>query len=170
MSRFNAADMLTPHPLARVSNVSLSNSSKYTGNGFVGLAFIIDYLVDIKTISWYYWDINSQTNPMQVRWNYKLQPNKGQTALMDEWLVTLRKHRNYCLAERKRGFETNNQDADEPIMYLWGSYCELDTRFVSGSYSPLTCPVLKLIEMGRSLSVKNAVISIMQTRKHLGRS
>jgi putative transposase len=48
---------------------------------------------------------------MQVRWNYKLQPNKGQESLMAEWLVTLRKHRNYCLAERKRGFETNNNDA-----------------------------------------------------------
>jgi putative transposase len=83
------------------------------------------------------------TTKMQVRWNYKLQPNKGQSALMDEWLVTLRKHRNYCLAERKRGFETNNQDADEPIMYQWDSYCDLDTGFISGAYSPLTCPVLK---------------------------
>ncbi len=80
---------------------------------------------------------------MLVRWNYKLQPNKGQFALMSEWLVTLRKHRNYCLAERKRGFETNNQDADEPVMYQWGSYCKLDTKFVTGAYSPLTCPVLK---------------------------
>ncbi|UUO14999.1 hypothetical protein [Dolichospermum heterosporum] len=31
---------------------------------------------------------------------------------MSEWLVTLRKHRNYCLAERQRGFETNNQKSD----------------------------------------------------------
>lgn len=135
--------MLTPHPLARVSSVSLSSSSKYTGNGFVGFAFIVSYLVDIITISCYHWNINVQTDPMLVRWNYKLQPNKGQSALMDEWLVTLRKHRNYCLAERKRGFETNNQDADEPIMYQRGSYCELDTRFIVGAYSPLTCPVLK---------------------------
>jgi putative transposase len=81
--------------------------------------------------------------PMQVRWNYKLQPNKGQADLMAESLLTLRKHRNYCLAERKRGFETNNQDADQPVMYNWYAYCDLETRFVSGAYSPLTCPVLK---------------------------
>jgi putative transposase len=81
--------------------------------------------------------------PMQVRWNYKLQPNKGQADLMAESLLTLRKHRNYCLAERKHGFETNNQDADQPVMYNWYSYCDLETRFVSGAYSPLTCPVLK---------------------------
>lgn len=62
---------------------------------------------------------------------------------MAEWLVTLRKHRNYCLAERKRGFETNNQNADQPVMYNWYAYCDLETRFVSGAYSPLTCPVLK---------------------------
>lgn len=98
------------------------------------------------TIVWQKYAIvlkKSIKRPMQVRWNYKLQPNKGQSALMDEWLVTLRKHRNCCLAERKRGFETNNQDADEPVMYQWGSYCELDTRFIAGAYSPLTCPVVK---------------------------
>jgi putative transposase len=80
---------------------------------------------------------------MQVRWNYKLQPNKGQQSLMAEWLITLRKHRNYCLAERKRGFDTNNQESDQPVMYEWGAYCDLKTRFVSGAYSPLTCPVVK---------------------------
>jgi Putative transposase DNA-binding domain len=79
---------------------------------------------------------------------------------MAEWLVTMRKHRNYCLAERKRGFETNNQDADQAVMYFWGAYCDLslekvlhlgkaqdrtfrETRFVSGAYSPLTCPIVK---------------------------
>ena len=67
---------------------------------------------------------------MQVRWNYKLQPNKGQDSLMAEWLVTLRKHRNYCLAERKRGFETNNQDADQAVMYFWGAYSNLSLEKV----------------------------------------
>jgi putative transposase len=62
---------------------------------------------------------------------------------MAEWLVTLRKHRNFCLAERKRGFETNNQDADQAVMYFWAAHCDLETRFVSGAYSPLTCPVVK---------------------------
>jgi putative transposase len=80
---------------------------------------------------------------MQVRWDYKLQPNKGQESLMAEWLVTLRKHRNYSLAERKRGFEANNQDSDQQIMYNWYACCDLETGFVSGAYSPLTCPVLK---------------------------
>jgi putative transposase len=80
---------------------------------------------------------------MQVRWNYKLQPNKAQQALMGEWLVTLRKHRNYCLAERKRGFETNNQANDQAVCYSYGAYCEIDSRFEVGAFSPLTCPVLK---------------------------
>jgi putative transposase len=53
---------------------------------------------------------------VQIRWRFKLQPNIGQQALMSEWLVTLRKHRNYCLAERQRGFETNNQKSDESVM------------------------------------------------------
>jgi putative transposase len=144
MSRFNAADMLTPHELARVSSVPLSNSSKYTGKGFVGLAFINEYyLVDIITISCYHWIINFQTNPMQVRWNYKLQPNKGQSALMDEWLVTLRKHRNYCLAERKRGFEANNLDSSEVVEYSYGAYSDTESRIEYGSYCPLTCSVVK---------------------------
>lgn len=80
---------------------------------------------------------------MQVRWNYKLQPNKGQSALMGEWLVTLRKHRNYCLAERKRGSETNNQANDQLVSYGYAAYCEIDTRLEVGSFSPLTCPILK---------------------------
>jgi putative transposase len=80
---------------------------------------------------------------MQVRWNYKLQPNKGQSALMGEWLVTLRKHRNYCLAERKRGFETNNQHNDQAVCYGFAAYCEIDTRLEVGAFSPLTCPALK---------------------------
>jgi putative transposase len=80
---------------------------------------------------------------MQVRWNYKLQPNKTQQALMGEWLVTLRKHRNYCLAERQRGFESNNQDSDQPVMYEYGAFCDIDNRVEFGSFCPLTCPVVK---------------------------
>lgn len=80
---------------------------------------------------------------MQVRWNYKLQPNKGQQALMSEWLVTLRKHRNYCLAERQRGFESNNQDSEQPVMYDYGAFCALNTKVEYGSFCPLTCPVVK---------------------------
>jgi len=80
---------------------------------------------------------------MQVRWNYKLQPNKAQQALMGEWLVTLRKHRNYCLGERKRGFESNNQDSDQPVMYGYTAYCDIETHVEYGSFCPLTCPVIK---------------------------
>jgi len=80
---------------------------------------------------------------MQVRWNYKLQPNKTQQSLMSEWLVTLRKHRNYCLGERQRGFESNNQDSDQPVMYGRGSYCDIETHVEYGAYCPLTCPVVK---------------------------
>lgn len=80
---------------------------------------------------------------MQVRWNYKLQPNKGQRTLMGEWLVTLRKHRNYCLAERKRGFESNNQDSDQPVMYEYGAFCDIDSQIEYGAFCPLTCPVIK---------------------------
>jgi len=80
---------------------------------------------------------------MQVRWRFKLQPNQGQHLRMSEWLVTLRKHRNYCLAERKRGFETNNQDSDQSVMYLYGAYSDLISRVEYGSYCPLTCPIVK---------------------------
>ncbi len=80
---------------------------------------------------------------MQVRWNYKLKQNMGQSALMAEWLVTLRKHKNYCLRERENGWNDNNRDSDQPISYTDGSYCELHTRNEWGSYSPLTCPVVK---------------------------
>jgi putative transposase len=62
---------------------------------------------------------------------------------MSEWLVTLRKHRNYCLAERQRGFETNNQKSDEPVMYQYGAFSNLDSRIEYGSYCPLTCPIVK---------------------------
>jgi putative transposase len=80
---------------------------------------------------------------VQIRWKFKLQPNIGQQALMSEWLVTLRKHRNYCLAERQRGFETNNSNSDEAVMYQYGAFSDLDTRIEYGSYCPLTCPIVK---------------------------
>jgi len=54
---------------------------------------------------------------MLVRWNYKLLPNRQQDTLMDEWLVTLRKHRNYSLRERELGWNTNNRDGNDPIAY-----------------------------------------------------
>ena len=80
---------------------------------------------------------------MQVRWNFKLKPNSTQVATLERWLVTLRKHRNYALRERKEGFESNNQDVAEPVAYSWGSFCDLETHVESGSCCPLTCPVLK---------------------------
>ncbi len=62
---------------------------------------------------------------------------------MSEWLITLRKHRNYALRERETGFTTNNQNYEEPIIYAFGSFCDLESRIAYGSTCPLTCPVLK---------------------------
>ncbi len=88
---------------------------------------------------------------MQRR-NYKLQPNAGQAALAAEWLVTLRKHRNYCLRERETGWNTNNTDAQEPISYGIGAYCETKTRVEYGSCCPLACPVVKHGVMSATLT------------------
>jgi putative transposase len=89
---------------------------------------------------------------VQVRWNYKLQPNKGQAALMSEWLVTLRKHRNYSLRERIEGYQNNNLDSEEIICYQYGSYCEIDTHQEFGSFCPLTCAVVKHGVLSSSLT------------------
>jgi putative transposase len=62
---------------------------------------------------------------------------------MEEWLVTLRKHRNYCLAERKKGFETNNHKAEDAVVYEYGAFCDLETQVEYGASCPLTCPVVK---------------------------
>ncbi|WP_313931471.1 transposase [Nostoc sp. FACHB-133] len=80
---------------------------------------------------------------MLVRWNFKLKPCQLQQAKMSQWLITLRKHRNYALREREIGYNTNNQNADQPVNYALGSYCDLKTRVEYGGYCPLTCPVLK---------------------------
>ncbi len=80
---------------------------------------------------------------MQVRWNYKLLPNSEQQALMEKWLVTLRKHRNFCLREREDGWNTNNRENDLPIAYGYSSYCDIDSRIEYGAFCPLTCPILK---------------------------
>jgi putative transposase len=58
-------------------------------------------------------------------------------------MLSLRKHRNYALRERENGYNTNNQDAVEPISYAWGSWCDIQTRTEYGACCPLTCPVLK---------------------------
>jgi putative transposase len=92
---------------------------------------------------------------MQVRWNYKLQPNKGQQALMGEWLVTLRKHRNYCLRERQRGFESNNQGSDQALIYEYGAFCDIGTCIEYLSFCPLTCPVVKHGVMSAELTKTN---------------
>ncbi len=86
------------------------------------------------------------------RWNYKLKPNQAQVALMSEWLVTLRKHRNYCLRERENGWDTNNRNAETEISYAFGAYCEIDTSLEVGAVCPLTCPVIKHGVMSASLT------------------
>ncbi|NJL09426.1 MAG: transposase [Calothrix sp. SM1_7_51] len=80
---------------------------------------------------------------MQVRWNFKLKPTKTQSNQMSRWMVTLRKHRNYALRERETGYNTNNQDVDEPVVYAWGSWCDVESKIEYGSCCPLTCPVIK---------------------------
>jgi len=86
------------------------------------------------------------------RWNYKLQPNKEQSALMAEWLVTLRKHRNYCLREREIGWNSNNSDSEDLVCYTYGAYCDIQTLTEYGSYCPLTCPVVKHGVMSSTLT------------------
>jgi putative transposase len=90
---------------------------------------------------------------VQVRWNFKLKPNKGHIETMERWLVTLRKHRNYALREREVGYSTNNQDVVEEIVYAFGSYCDLESRIEYGACCPLTCPILKHGVVPEKLSI-----------------
>lgn len=80
---------------------------------------------------------------MQIRWIYKLKPNVSQQQIMQDWLITLRQHRNFALRERETGWNTNNRDADTGIAYAWGAFCDLETSIEYGSCCPLTCPVIK---------------------------
>ncbi|MGB3206621.1 MAG: transposase [Crinalium sp.] len=95
---------------------------------------------------------------MQVRWNFKLKPNQIQAIKMSEWLITLRKHRNYALRERETGFNTNNQNADTPISYAWGAFCDKTSKIEYGASCPLTCPVLKhgVIPSDLFIALKNS--------------
>jgi putative transposase len=82
---------------------------------------------------------------MQVRWNFKLIPNKSQFRTINDWLITLRKTRNYALRERKQGWDTNNKDVTTELeigsVYAWGSFCDLDNRIEYGACYPLSCPI-----------------------------
>jgi len=80
---------------------------------------------------------------LQLRWNFKLKPNPTQIQQMSQWLITLRKHRNYALREREAGYKTNNQDAEIPVSYAGGSFCDLQSWVEYGACCPLTCPVIK---------------------------
>jgi putative transposase len=73
-------------------------------------------------------------------------------------LITLRKHRNYALRERETGYNTNNQNADIPISYAFGSFCDLESKFEYGASCPLTCPVVKhgVIPDNLSLALKTS--------------
>ncbi|NJP22360.1 MAG: transposase [Hydrococcus sp. CRU_1_1] len=90
---------------------------------------------------------------VQVRWNFKLKPTQAQQMQMSKWLVTLRKHRNYALRERETGYNTNNRDVSDAIVYAWGSYRDLDTRIEYGASCPLTCPVVKHGVVPRDLNL-----------------
>jgi putative transposase len=77
---------------------------------------------------------------------------------MSKWLVTLRKHRNYALRERETGYNTNNQNADEPITYAWGGWCDIELKVEYGSCCPLTCPILKhgVVPIGLETALKTS--------------
>ena len=80
---------------------------------------------------------------MNQRYSYKLRPSKMQHRIMTEWLNTLRKHRNFALRERIIGYESNNQDANDAVVYGAGAYCTIGERSEWLASCPLTCPVLK---------------------------
>jgi len=103
---------------------------------------------------------------VQVRWNFKLLPNQTQEATLEDWLVTLRKHRNYALRERTTGFETNNKESVSSIIYVYGSYCDLESRIEFGSCCPLTCPVLKhgVIPQDLELATKETKVKDLDTK------
>ncbi|MDF5730649.1 MAG: transposase, partial [Rhizonema sp. PD38] len=104
---------------------------------------------------------------VQIRWNFKMLPNQTQDATLDEWLVTLRKHRNYALRERKDGFETNNRDSNETIIYAYSAYCDIDSKIEVSACCPLTCPVLKhgVIPQNLELATKQTKVKDKQTKK-----
>ncbi len=104
---------------------------------------------------------------MQVRWNFKLLPNQSQEATLEDWLVTLRKHRNYALRERIDGFEFNNKDNELSVIYAYGSSCEIESRIEFGSCCPLTCPVLKhgVVPHDLNLAFKNTKIKDKETKE-----
>ena len=106
---------------------------------------------------------------MQVRWNFKMLPNQSQEAILEDWLVTLRKHRNYALRERCDGFETNNNDADTQVVYAYSAYCDLDSKIEYGACCPLTCPVQKhgVIPQNLELAFKESKIKDEETKKVL---
>ena len=97
-------------------------------------------------------------------------PNQSQEANLDEWLVILRRHRNYTLRERKVGFETNNQDIDVPIAYAYGAYCEIESKVEYGSCCPLTCPILKhgVVPQKLDLAIKESKVKDKKTKEVVG--
>ena len=105
---------------------------------------------------------------MQQRFNYKLRPNKSQLALVDEWLITLRKHRNYCLREREQGYNTNNQDVVNPLEYAWFSYCDLASKSEWGSCCPFACPVLKHGVLSNGVPLMKTTESLMVVTIYIG--
>lgn len=77
---------------------------------------------------------------------------------LSRWLVTLRKHRNFALRERETGYNTNNQDVNQAVVYAWGSWCDRESQAEYGSVCPLTCPVVKhgVIPLDLNLALKKS--------------
>lgn len=102
---------------------------------------------------------------MLVRWNFKMLPTQSQSAMLSDWLVTLRKHRNFALRERTNGYQANNQDSNSTVAYVYGAYCDLIDKVEYGSSCPLTCPVLKhgIIPHDFSLATKLSSVTDKET-------
>ncbi|MBR8839880.1 MAG: hypothetical protein DSM106950_39255, partial [Stigonema ocellatum SAG 48.90 = DSM 106950] len=99
-------------------------------------------------------------------------PSQSQEETLEDWLVTLRKHRNYALRERIDGFDANNQNIDTPIAYAHGAYCHLGSRIEVGSCCPLTCPVLKhgVIPENLDLATKQSKVKDKASKEVIGTS
>ncbi len=91
-------------------------------------------------------------------------PNLFQEVTLSDWLVTLRKHRNFALRERTNGYQTNNQDSDLIIAYVYGAYCDLIDKVEYGSSCPLTCPIIKHGVIPEDFSLATKLSSVVDKK------
>lgn len=150
------SNLILFHAVGVKSTVLLVLTSSCKTGTFLNLFFVFISRYAVYTI--YSIHRYHRQQAVQVRWNFKLKPNQSQAQQMSEWLITLRKHRNYALRERETGFTDNNQNADNPITYAFGSFCDLESHIAYGASCPLTCPILKhgVIPSDLSIALKTS--------------